>query len=148
MKKNIHIKHKKELPLVVRTLFDFAKGTTKFLLQAEMGAGKTTFTKAFAAHLGVSDHTGSPTFSLVNEYYYFDDQQKRHTMRHLDLYRLRNLQEALDIGIEDFLYDECYTFIEWPEIIEPILPEIVILIRIEVLDNQERVFEFEQYDAR
>jgi tRNA threonylcarbamoyladenosine biosynthesis protein TsaE len=141
---NIHIKHKKELLNVVKALLEFAEGEKKFLLQAEMGAGKTTFTKVFAAHLGVTDHTGSPTFSLVNEYYYLDDAQKRHTMRHLDLYRLRNLQEAMDIGIEDFLYDECYTFIEWPEMIEPILPETFVVIRIEVLENMERVFMFEK----
>jgi tRNA threonylcarbamoyladenosine biosynthesis protein TsaE len=65
-------------------------------------------------------------------------------MRHLDLYRLLNLQEAMDIGIEDFLYDECYTFIEWPEMIEPILPETFVVIRIEVLENMERVFKFEK----
>jgi tRNA threonylcarbamoyladenosine biosynthesis protein TsaE len=144
---NIHIKHKKELSNVVKALLEFAEGEKKFLLQAEMGAGKTTFTKAFAAQLGVTDHTGSPTFSLVNEYYYLDEDQKRHTMRHLDLYRLRNLQEAMDIGIEDFLYDECYTFIEWPEIIEPILPETFVVIRIEVLENMERVFKFERRKA-
>ncbi len=145
---NIQIKHKKELHKVVKALLDFAAGEKKFLLQAEMGAGKTTFTKAFAVYMGVTDHTGSPTFSLVNEYYYTDKSEKRQIMRHLDLYRLRNLQEAMDIGIEDFLYDECYTFIEWAEIIEPILPETVVLIEIEVLEETERIFKFKKIEYK
>ncbi len=144
-KESIRIKSTKELPKVVQALLDFAEGEKKILLEAEMGAGKTTFTKAFAAYMGVTDHTGSPTFSLVNEYYYFDDTQKRHTMRHLDLYRLHHLQEAMDIGVEDFLYDDNYTFIEWSALLEPILPETFIVVRINVLENKERVFVFEKH---
>jgi tRNA threonylcarbamoyladenosine biosynthesis protein TsaE len=89
--------------------------------------------------MGVKNNTSSPTFSLVNEYEYEKDGQKA-LIRHLDLYRLKNAEEALDIGIEDFLYDAHYTFIEWPDVILEFLPEDIIEIQIEALDENSRRF--------
>jgi tRNA threonylcarbamoyladenosine biosynthesis protein TsaE len=137
----IKIKQIEELPKVVAALLDFADGRKKMILNAPMGAGKTTFTKAFCAEMGVSDATSSPTYSLVNEYEYEKNATKG-LIRHLDLYRLKNEQEALDIGIEDFLYDAHYTFIEWPDVILELLPEDVVEINIEVINEQERLFIF------
>jgi tRNA threonylcarbamoyladenosine biosynthesis protein TsaE len=136
---NIRISSVTDLNKVVDTLLAFANGEQKFLLVAEMGSGKTTFVKAFCKFMGVEGETSSPTFSLVNEYQY-----EKGLIRHLDLYRLKKLDEAIDLGIEDFFYDTNYLFIEWPEILEPILPEGMILIKINVNENKERVFQFEK----
>lgn len=136
---SIIISNQKDLKLVVEKLLAFAKDKRKFLLVAEMGTGKTTFVKSFCEYFQVKEKTSSPTFSLVNEYT-FDNGM----IRHLDLYRLKNLTEALDIGIEDFFYDDNYLFIEWPEILEPILPKGVILIKINLEANKDRVFSFKE----
>jgi tRNA threonylcarbamoyladenosine biosynthesis protein TsaE len=136
---SIIISNQKDLNIVVEKLLAFAKGKRKFLLVAEMGTGKTTFVKSFCEHFGVKEETASPTFSLVNEYTFAEGM-----IRHLDLYRLKNLAEALDIGIEDFFYDDNYLFIEWPEILAPILPKGVILIKIKLETNNDRFFSFRE----
>jgi tRNA threonylcarbamoyladenosine biosynthesis protein TsaE len=141
----IIINHIDELEKVAEELLFFAKGRKKIILYAEMGAGKTTFTKVFCKMMGVETETSSPTFSLVNEYYFEknnNNQVQKGLIRHLDLYRLKNLEEALDIGIEDFLYDESYVFIEWPDVILEILPEDIIEIKIEMLSPSSRKFIF------
>lgn len=143
--KKYHLKMEKivisnvdELNKAVSLLLSFSNGKRKYLLVAEMGSGKTTFVKTFCEYLEVSDETSSPTFSLVNEYKY-----KGGLIRHLDLYRLKKIEEAIDFGIEDYFYDENYLFIEWPEILENILPEGFIMIKIKVDKEQNRVFTFE-----
>jgi len=89
-----------------------------FLLKGNLGAGKTTFVQAFGKLLGVLEHITSPTFSIVNIYHYANN-----LMYHLDLYRVNNLRELKDIGIEDILYSKNYCFIEWPEIIVEIIKQ-------------------------
>lgn len=125
------VKDISELKSVVKQLLDFADGRKKMLFKGEIGAGKTTFIKEFCAHFNVNEHVTSPTFSLVNEYSYTDENGKECLIHHLDLYRLKNAQEALDIGIEDYLYDDFYCLIEWPELIENLLPERVVRINLE-----------------
>lgn len=125
----------KTLPLVL----DALAGSRKIALYGEMGAGKTTFVKAFCKHLGVQGNTASPTFSLVNQYFYKDADGHETIVRHLDLYRLRTALEALDIGIEDMLHDpSAYCIIEWPQLVEPIFPPDMVKIEIEVLGENER----------
>jgi tRNA threonylcarbamoyladenosine biosynthesis protein TsaE len=126
-----------DLPEAVKWVLAQANGRQKIMLYGDMGAGKTTFTKAFCNHFGVTDTTSSPTFSLVNEYRYMSNGVKK-MIHHLDLYRLKNLDEALDIGIEDYLFDDDYCLIEWAQIIEPLLPDEVLKIRIEISDTFER----------
>ena len=103
-----------------------------------MGAGKTTLVKAFCQWLGVPHTTSSPTFALVNEYRYRDGSGQPALLHHLDLYRLNTLQEALDIGIEELLDDPWFCFIEWPQIIEPLLPSDTAKIQLEILSETAR----------
>jgi len=131
------------LDKAVNALFHFSKNKKKWLFYGEIGAGKTTFIQSICQRLSVKERVVSPTFSLVNEYTYFDKStQKEHGVHHLDLYRLKDTQEAVDIGIEDMLYDNHYCFIEWAEIIEPILPEETVKIYIEIFENSQRKFIF------
>ena len=89
--------------------------------------------------LKVKEGVTSPTYSLVNEYSYMDAKVAIiKQLYHLDLYRLQQIEEALDIGIEEYLYDDNYCFIEWAQIIEPILPIETVTIRIEMMEDGRR----------
>ncbi len=112
------------------------KNTTDriWLFDGEMGSGKTTLIKEIVKQLGAADQANSPTFSIVNEY-----QGQQHMIYHFDLYRLKDYYEALDFGIEEYLdHPDAYVFIEWPDIIEEILPDHSQKIRIIVKDNNTR----------
>jgi tRNA threonylcarbamoyladenosine biosynthesis protein TsaE len=113
-------------------------GRRKVALYGELGAGKTTLVNAFCRYLGVREDTASPTFALINEYGYSGPDGRPALVHHLDLYRLRSLAEALDIGVEDVLDDPWYCFIEWPQLIEPLLPPDVAKIHLEILGKTER----------
>jgi tRNA threonylcarbamoyladenosine biosynthesis protein TsaE len=104
-----------------------------FLLEGEMGAGKTTLTKAFCEILNCTSAASSPTFSIVNEY----SSAQQSKIYHFDCYRLKNENEALDLGIEDYLDSNFYCFIEWPEKIFNLIPSKHIVIRI-VEENLSR----------
>ena len=94
---------------------------TVFTFNGEMGAGKTTFISALSRALGVGDDpTSSPSFSLINEY---RSDTTAELMYHFDLYRLNDMEEALDLGIEDYFDCGALCFIEWPDIIDPLLPD-------------------------
>lgn len=127
-----------DLISIVDEVFQFAAGRRKFALMGDLGAGKTTFTQFFCKKLGVNERVTSPTFALVNEYTFLQGNGKEGLFHHLDMYRLKDLQEALDIGIEDYLYDGHYCFIEWPEIIEPLLPPDTVRIKISILPDSTR----------
>jgi tRNA threonylcarbamoyladenosine biosynthesis protein TsaE len=138
----VNIQGIEQLDQVVKALLDFSGGKKKFFLSGDLGAGKTTFVKSFCKYLGIEELVSSPTFSLVNEYHGIGANRQAIKVYHLDLYRLKNEQEALDIGIEDYLYNKDYCFIEWPDIIEAIAPEDVIRIEIELLEDSGRKFLF------
>ena len=104
------------------------------LFNGEMGVGKTTLIKSLAKFLGVNDATSSPTFSLVNEYQIIDNQ----FIYHFDFYRLKNEMEAMDMGIEDYLYSGNWCFIEWPEKIPNCIPDQHSTITIELLPDGKR----------
>jgi tRNA threonylcarbamoyladenosine biosynthesis protein TsaE len=131
-----------ELDKAVEALLRFAEGRKKIALTGDLGAGKTAFVKAFCRRQKVEENVASPTFSLVNEYVFWDENGQQHRIHHLDLYRLRNLDEALDIGVEEYLFDGDYCFIEWPGIIRDLLPEDMVFIEIEVQSNGSRRFLF------
>lgn len=110
-------------------------GDKKILLfYGEMGAGKTTLIKLLCEALGVTDNTSSPTFSIMNEY----KTRSGNNIYHFDLYRLKKSAEAIDMGIEEYLYSGNYCFIEWPEIAEALYPENCVSVRISI-ENEKRI---------
>ena len=98
-----------------------------------MGAGKTTFIHALCEEKGVTDVVGSPTFSIINEYSF-----KGGMIYHIDLYRLKNEEEAMRAGIEDCLYSDHVCFVEWPEKAPGIFPPDTIHVFIEVINSDSR----------
>lgn len=98
-----------------------------FAFYGKMGAGKTTFIKALCETLGVKDVITSPTFSLINEY----TDEKGNSIYHFDFYRIKKLEEVYDMGYEDYFYSGNLCLLEWPELVEEILPEDVIKVTIE-----------------
>jgi tRNA threonylcarbamoyladenosine biosynthesis protein TsaE len=127
-----------ELPVVAGQLIEFAGNRKKWTFTGEIGAGKTTFIQAICTKLGIIDKVTSPTFSLINQYVFADDHPKEDFLYHIDLYRLNSLEEAINIGIEDCLYDDRYCFIEWPQLLEPILPDDVLQINLQIIENSKR----------
>lgn len=135
----IYVDTPAELDQAVRKLLDFAGKRRTFAFSGDIGAGKTTFIQAFCRRFGVEEAVTSPTFSLVNEYIYRDGETgEEGRILHLDLYRLEDLEEALDIGIEEILDSDAYKLIEWPALIEPLLPEGTVRINIEIVENSRR----------
>lgn len=135
----IKVRSESELPAVARRLLQVAGDRRVLAFTGEIGAGKTTLIQAFCRQLGVTGEVTSPTFALVNEYVCPDPVSgEERPVYHLDLYRLRDLEEALAIGIEEYLDAGAWCLIEWPELIEPLLPEDVVRINIEITKNSER----------
>lgn len=107
---------------------------TVFAFYGSMGAGKTTFIKAVCEELGVTeDVVASPTFAIVNEY-----KSDHGPLYHFDFYRIKKLEEAIDMGFDDYLYSGQPCFIEWPEFIEPLLPDDAVRVHIEELPDGSR----------
>lgn len=138
---SIVINSLEELAKVADKLLEFAKARKCFLLYGEIGAGKTTLVKNICQQLGVQQAATSPTFSLVNEYI-AEKEAGKERVYHIDLYRLKSLEEAIDIGIEDYLYSDAYCFVEWPELIESIVPEDCVKIYIQISSLSGRKFLF------
>lgn len=108
-------------------------GGALFTLEGDLGAGKTTFVQKCGELLGLEDDVTSPTYGLVNIY-----QNARQIVHHLDLYRLETLEEAYGIGIEELIDDCDYCFIEWPDVIEEILPKETIKLYFSLLEDGSR----------
>ena len=108
-----------------------------FAFYGEMGAGKTTFIKALCEEMKVLDYVTSPTFALINEY----KTESNQTIFHFDFYRIKDPSEAFDFGYEDYFYSGDYCFIEWPELIETLLPSIVEKVTIREIENGRRIIE-------
>ncbi|MDD5862724.1 MAG: tRNA (adenosine(37)-N6)-threonylcarbamoyltransferase complex ATPase subunit type 1 TsaE [Prevotella sp.] len=109
-----------------------------FAFYGKMGAGKTTFIKAICEAFGVEDVITSPTFSLVNEYTAGDGS----SIYHFDFYRIKKIEEVYDMGYEDYFDSGNLCFLEWPELIEDLLPEDATKVTITVQDDGSRVVEF------
>jgi tRNA threonylcarbamoyladenosine biosynthesis protein TsaE len=109
------------------------------LFNGEMGSGKTTFIKALCKEIGITSPTSSPTFSLVNEYQSTTNQ----VVYHFDMYRLKDQNEALDMGIDEYLCSGNWCFIEWPEKIPDLIPENHSVISISILNDGKRILEID-----
>jgi tRNA threonylcarbamoyladenosine biosynthesis protein TsaE len=131
------IKDKRHLPSVARQLLELAGEKRVFAFYGSLGAGKTTIIKAICDQLDAIDITSSPSFTLINEY----RTNAGESLYHIDLYRIKDISEVFDIGIEEYLYGGNYCFIEWPERAEEVLPEETIKIYISVARNEERIIE-------
>jgi len=114
--------------------FNENKPTKVVAFYGEMGSGKTTIIKQICLKLGVNDEVTSPTFAIINEYRTLSSE----FVYHFDFYRLENIQEAIDIAVEDYFYSNNYCFLEWPEIVEPILPSNIIQIKITEINEKTR----------
>ena len=105
-----------------------------FAFYGKMGAGKTTFVKAICEELGVEDVITSPTFAIINEYSLSEGR-----LYHFDFYRIKKLEEVYDMGYEDYFYSGALCFIEWPELIEEVLPDDAVRVHIEVQPDDSRL---------
>ncbi|MBR3589790.1 MAG: tRNA (adenosine(37)-N6)-threonylcarbamoyltransferase complex ATPase subunit type 1 TsaE [Alistipes sp.] len=134
MEKIIEIGSLDELDNVAREVLDSLAGRSVVAFDAPMGAGKTTLISRIAAMLNADDDVASPTFAIVNQY------EGDRTIFHFDMYRIERVEEALDFGCEEYFASGELCLVEWPEKIEPLLPEDTMVVRIEILSDTERRF--------
>ena len=136
---NVEIRGIEQLPEVARNLLKYFSEERFFAFFGKMGVGKTTLIKEFCAALGVEDNVCSPTFAIVNEYCRPLESGQQEPVYHFDFYRLKSLAEAYDIGYEEYFYSGALCFIEWPELIEDILPDDAVRVSISEQDDGSRV---------
>lgn len=127
----IKIENLKQLKQAAKTFLTLLKENNIFAFYGEMGAGKTTFINALLDEMGIEDHSSSPTFSIINEYY----SPQFGAVYHFDFYRINDEMEALDIGVEDIIYGNDCCFMEWPSKIENLLPQNTVNVKISVEDE-------------
>jgi len=124
----------KQLPEIAKELIA-ATSSKKLCFHGDMGAGKTTLIKALVKELGSTEEVNSPTFGIVNEYHKPNGEVLAY---HFDFYRLNDESEALDFGVEDYLYSDKWIFMEWPEKISSLVPDDAVSIYLHVLDDKTR----------
>ena len=125
-----------DLPAVAKEFIAQTKGKTVFAFLGGMGVGKTTFIKSLCEELEVEDVINSPTFAIVNDYY---SHLLNDSIYHFDLYRIKSVEESLNVGIEEYIESGSLCFIEWPELIRPILPEDTCWVEISEQENGSRL---------
>ena len=133
----IEINNLTDLPTAARTFIANMGDSQVFAFYGSMGAGKTTFIKAVCEELGVKETVASPTFAIINEY----RDKKGDSIYHFDFYRINKLEEAFDFGYEDYFYSGNICFIEWPELVEPVLPDDTVKIAIREDSSGGRIVE-------
>ena len=134
MERVITIDSLDELDSVAEAVLESLGGRTVVAFDAPMGAGKTTLISRIAAQLGAEDDVTSPTFAIVNQY------EGERTIYHFDMYRIERPEEALDFGCEEYLASGELCLVEWPEKIEALLPDDTMVVKIEILGDEERRF--------
>ena len=137
----INIQSLDQIHEAARQFVEAMGDNTVFAFYGKMGAGKTTFIKAVCEELGVSDVITSPTFAIVNEYRSDLDGE---LIYHFDFYRIKKLEEVYDMGYEDYFYSGAVCFIEWPELIEELLPGNTVKVTIEEVENGARRLTLEE----
>ena len=131
--KKIIINSIKELDQIASEIISFSQ-FKKVLFFGDMGVGKTTIIASLCKYLNVIDQISSPTFSIINEYLTNDNSK----VLHFDMYRLKNKEEVFDLGFEDYIDNDYYCFVEWPEIISEFIPNNYLEIKI-LIENKNRV---------
>ena len=131
--KKIIINSIKELDQIASEIISFSQ-FKKILFFGDMGVGKTTIITSLCKYLKVTDQISSPTFSIINEYLTNDNSK----VLHFDMYRLKNKEEVFDLGFEDYIDNDYYCFVEWPEIISEFIPNNYLEIKISI-ENKNRV---------
>lgn len=140
--KTIQVPNLEALPQVAREFAAEMGDNTVFAFYGDMGAGKTTFINELCRVLGVEDDdTASPTFALINEY---RSDTTAELIYHFDFYRIEDLDEALELGVEDYFDSGAVCLIEWPERITPVLPADTVSVRIRVNDDDSRTIEISE----
>ena len=139
MKHEVIIQDTSDLDRAAAEFLEKIGDSTLVAFFAPMGAGKTTFTTAICKALGVTDPVGSPTFAIVNEYLREDGDY----MYHFDFYRLNKLSEAVEIGLDDYLYSGCLCIMEWPENVEELLPDDTLKIYFTINPDNSRTLTWE-----
>ena len=134
--KEIVIASLDELKDVAEAVIESLEGRNVVALFGAMGAGKTTLISAIMEHLGSTDNVTSPTFALVNQY----NTAANEPVYHFDFYRINRIEEAFDMGYEEYFYSGDLCLVEWPELVEQLLPDDAMVVRIEVLSPTERKF--------
>lgn len=135
----IRINNLEDINAAARTFIDNMGKGRVFAFYGKMGAGKTTFIKAVCENLGVTDVITSPTFAIVNEY---TSETSGDIIYHFDFYRIKKIEEVYDMGYEEYFYGGGLCFIEWPELIEGLLPEDATKVTIEAGDDGSRTIKF------
>ena len=130
----IRIKGLEEYPQAAREFIRQMQGARIFAFYGKMGSGKTTLIKSICEELGVEDSINSPTFAIVNEY---EDREQR-TIFHFDFYRIKSLEEVYNMGYDEYVYSDAICFMEWPELIEELLPQEHIRVDITEGDDGAR----------
>lgn len=130
----IHISSLNELAGAARQFVAAMGGRKVFAFYGKMGAGKTTFIKAVCEQLGVTDVINSPTFAIVNEYL----DGRGAPVYHFDFYRIKRETEAYDIGFDDYVYSGNVCFLEWPELVEGLLPDDTVRVSVEEMEDGSR----------
>ena len=135
----INVASTEALPEAARTFVRAIDQATVFAFYGKMGAGKTTFIKAVCEALGVTDVVNSPTFSIVNEY---RSDSTGALVYHFDFYRINKLEEVYDMGYEDYFYSGALCFVEWPELVDELLPGDAVKVQIEEQPDGSRTITF------
>lgn len=133
----IEIKSLGDIDKAAKEFLAATEGKRHFAFYGSMGAGKTTFIKAVCEQLGTTDIVSSPTFAIINEY-----ASAAGRIFHFDFYRIKNLEEAYNLGYEDYFFGDEYCFVEWPEKIEDIMPEHFTTVKITATGDNSRIVEF------
>ena len=140
-KSNLLLLNEKNETVSTLELLKFTEPHRVFAFDGQMGVGKTTFIKKLVEEMGSMDVVNSPTFAIVNVYDV--EQPYKGEVYHFDCYRLKDIREAMDFGAEEYLYSGNYCFIEWPEMIEPLLPDDTIWVKIVPQENGDRLLTIE-----
>ena len=125
-----------------QSFIEHMPASTVYAFYGKMGAGKTTFIKAICQELGVEEEVTSPTFAIVNEYGLPENSQWGDVLYHFDFYRIKKTEEVYDMGYEEYFYSGDVCFIEWPELIEDLLPDDAVRVSINEIEDGKREVEF------